>query len=123
MAADREAIYAALPPEVLPRLTPLLRTIETDGDLWRWELTGSTSSASGSRRASPSGWPSTRPTASPTPTPRPRAQHEPAGAEGWYELTEVGRRHPPADQPDHVRRPPPLQGRPSGGDPGDELDG
>jgi carbon monoxide dehydrogenase subunit G len=39
VAADRQAIWAALTdPEVLPRLTPLLRRIETDGDLWRWEL-------------------------------------------------------------------------------------
>jgi carbon monoxide dehydrogenase subunit G len=40
VAADRQAIWAALTdPEVLPRLTPLLQRIETDGDLWRWELT------------------------------------------------------------------------------------
>src|SRR6478672_11036892 len=40
VAADREAIWAALTdPEVLPRLTPLLRSIDTDGDLWRWHLT------------------------------------------------------------------------------------
>ena len=38
--ADREAIWAALTdPEVLPRLTPLLHQIDTDGDLWRWHLT------------------------------------------------------------------------------------
>ena len=37
--ADRDAIWAALTdPAVLPRITPLLRHIEADGDLWRWEL-------------------------------------------------------------------------------------
>jgi carbon monoxide dehydrogenase subunit G len=35
VAADREAIWKALTdPVVLPRLTPLLRNIETNGDLW-----------------------------------------------------------------------------------------
>ena len=40
VAADREAIWAALTdPVVLPRLTPLLRRIDTHGDVWRWEMT------------------------------------------------------------------------------------
>lgn len=39
VAADRMDIWAALTdPLVLPKLTPLLKRIETDGDLWRWEL-------------------------------------------------------------------------------------
>jgi carbon monoxide dehydrogenase subunit G len=40
VAADREAIWAVLTdPVVLPRLTPLLRRIDTDGDVWRWQMT------------------------------------------------------------------------------------
>jgi carbon monoxide dehydrogenase subunit G len=39
VAADRAAIWAVLTnPDLLPRLTPMLRRIEADGDLWRWEL-------------------------------------------------------------------------------------
>jgi carbon monoxide dehydrogenase subunit G len=39
VAADRSAIWAALTDaELLPTLTPLLRKIDTDGDLWRWHL-------------------------------------------------------------------------------------
>jgi len=37
--ADREAIWAALTdPVLLPKLTPFLHSIETDGDLWHWQL-------------------------------------------------------------------------------------
>ena len=39
VAAPREDIWAAITdPTVLPKLTPLLRHIEADGDLWRWDL-------------------------------------------------------------------------------------
>jgi uncharacterized protein YndB with AHSA1/START domain len=39
VAAPPEDIWAAITdPEVLPQLTPLLRDIEADGDLWRWDL-------------------------------------------------------------------------------------
>jgi carbon monoxide dehydrogenase subunit G len=38
--ADRMAIWAALTdPDLLPELTPLLSRIETDGDLWTWQMT------------------------------------------------------------------------------------
>jgi len=41
VAAGRSAIWAVLTdPVLLPKLTPLLRRIETDGDLWRWHLVG-----------------------------------------------------------------------------------
>ena len=37
--APRSDIWAALTdPDLLPRLTPFLERIESDGDLWRWEL-------------------------------------------------------------------------------------
>ena len=39
VAAESSAIWAALTdPVLLPKLTPLLRHIEVDGDLWRWEM-------------------------------------------------------------------------------------
>jgi carbon monoxide dehydrogenase subunit G len=90
VAADREAIWAALTdPQVLPRLTPLLRRIETDGDLWRWELTRFTILGIGlapcfteRMRFDPPG----RIDYSHEPV---AGKHEPAGADGWYDLTEV----------------------------------
>ncbi|MDQ2756146.1 MAG: SRPBCC family protein [Actinomycetota bacterium] len=37
--ASKADVWAAITdPEVLPRLTPLLQSIETYGDLWRWKL-------------------------------------------------------------------------------------
>jgi carbon monoxide dehydrogenase subunit G len=37
--ADRSAIWKALTdPVLLPQLTPLLRSIEVDGDHWRWHM-------------------------------------------------------------------------------------
>lgn len=39
VAADRAELWAVLTdPVLLPKLTPLLRGIDTDGDLWRWHL-------------------------------------------------------------------------------------
>jgi carbon monoxide dehydrogenase subunit G len=39
VAAERGDIWAVLTdPELLPRLTPLLTSIETDGDRWRWSM-------------------------------------------------------------------------------------
>ena len=37
--ADRKEVWAALTdPDLLPRLTPVLKHIEVDGDHWQWEL-------------------------------------------------------------------------------------
>lgn len=37
--ADRATVWAALTdPELLPRLTPYLHSIDVDGDRWRWNL-------------------------------------------------------------------------------------
>ena len=37
--AERTAIWAALTdPVLLPKLTPLLRRIDADGDLWHWQM-------------------------------------------------------------------------------------
>jgi carbon monoxide dehydrogenase subunit G len=39
VAAERSEIWRVLTdPVVLPKLTPLLRRIEADGDIWRWHL-------------------------------------------------------------------------------------
>lgn len=90
VAADRHAVWAALTdPDVLPRLTPLLRHIEADGDIWRWEM-----SRIGVLGAS----------ISPCFTERmhfeaperieyhhepPAGRHERTAAEGWYLLNDV----------------------------------
>lgn len=40
VSADRTRIWQALTdPELLPKLTPLLRRIDADRDIWRWHLT------------------------------------------------------------------------------------
>ena len=40
VAADRATLWAALTdPELLPRLTPYLKSIDADGDRWTWHLT------------------------------------------------------------------------------------
>lgn len=39
VAADRKALWAALTdPDLLPRLTPYLHSIDVDGDRWRWNM-------------------------------------------------------------------------------------
>ncbi|GAY08049.1 CoxG family protein [Pseudonocardia sp. N23] len=41
VAADRDAIWDTLTdPGLLARLTPLLRRIDADGDVWRWHMSG-----------------------------------------------------------------------------------
>ncbi len=97
--AGREAIWAAITdPEVLPRLTPLLRRITVadggpdrvaDGDLWRWELAripvlGVSISPSFTERMRFD--PPARIDYTHEPPP---GRHERASAEGWYVLTEV----------------------------------
>ncbi len=90
VAADREAIWKALTdPDVLPRLTPLLRNIETDGDLWRWELSrigvlGASISPSFTERMHFDEPEKISYTHEP-----PAGRHERAGAEGWYLLSEI----------------------------------
>ena len=90
ISAPREAVWAALTdPELLPKLTPLLTSITTDGDRWRWSMT--CISALGVSIA-------------PTFTEKmtfeephrivythqpPSGTRERAGAEGVYELTEI----------------------------------
>jgi carbon monoxide dehydrogenase subunit G len=90
VAADREAIWAALTdPEVLPRLTPLLRNIETDGDLWRWELTGFTILGIGLAPCFTERMRFDHPRRIEYTHEPPPGKHESAGADGWYDLSEV----------------------------------
>ena len=90
MAAPRDDIWAALTdPDVLPQLTPLLRHIETDGDLWRWQLQrigvlGASITPSFTERMVFD--PPHRIAYTHAPPP---GRRERAAAEGWYELTEV----------------------------------
>lgn len=90
VAADQQAIWEALTdPVVLPKLTPLLRHIETDGDLWRWELTripvlGASISPNFTEKMTFDAPHHISYTHAP-----PQGRHERAGAEGWYELSTV----------------------------------
>lgn len=90
VAADREAIWAVLnDPVLLPRLTPLLRSIETDGDLWRWQMARIPVLG-----VSISPWFTEQmkfdaPARIDFSHAPPAGSKEPTGANGWYELTEV----------------------------------
>ena len=95
VAAPREDIWAAITdPTVLPKLTPLLRHIEADGDLWRWDLSrinvlGIVVDPSFTERMS--FVPNERIEYTHEP---PAGAHEWASAEGWYQLTRPPRRDP-----------------------------
>jgi carbon monoxide dehydrogenase subunit G len=90
--AERAAVWAALTdPTLLPRLTPLLRTIEVDGDLWRWEMhrvgvLGASISPCFTERMVFEAPRLITYTHAP-----PADRHERTGAEGRYELTEAPR--------------------------------
>ena len=90
VAADREAIWAALTdPEVLPKLTPLLRSIETDGDVWRWQLARFTILGIGLAPCFTERMRFDPPNRIEYSHEPPEGHREPAGADGWYVLTEV----------------------------------
>ena len=88
--AGRTEIWAVLTdPVLLPKLTPLLRRIETRGDLWRWYMIGINVMGVGispcftermrfdqERRIDYSHEP-------------PKGTVERTGAEGWYELSDA----------------------------------
>lgn len=90
VAAGRDRIWAVLTdPVLLPKLTPLLRRIDTAGDTWRWQLTSITALGvsispnftehmrfDAGRRIDYHHAP-------------PTGTIERTGADGWYELTDV----------------------------------
>lgn len=88
--ADRMEIWRALTdPDLLPRLTPLLRKIDADGDTWTWHMTriaalGVSISPSFTETMSFDEGRQIKYTHTPPPGVRERA-----GAEGWYELSDV----------------------------------
>ena len=90
VAAEREAVWAALTdPELLPKLTPLLRHIETDGDSWRWQMSrvsvlGISFSPCFTEKMRFEAPHRIEYTHAPPP-----GRTERTGADGWYELTEV----------------------------------
>jgi carbon monoxide dehydrogenase subunit G len=90
VAADREAVWAALTdPVLLPKLTPLLRSIEANGDVWRWEMSrvsvlGVTLSPCFTEQMTFDAPHRIEYTHAPPP-----GRTERTGADGWYELTEV----------------------------------
>ena len=74
---------------LLPKLTPLLRSIEANGDLWRWEMSrvsvlGVTLSPCFTEQMTFDAPHHIEYTHAP-----PSGHTERTGAEGWYELTEV----------------------------------
>jgi carbon monoxide dehydrogenase subunit G len=90
VAADREAIWAALTdPALLPRLTPLLRRIETDGDLWRWEMARVSVLGVGVNPCFTERMHFDAPRRIEYTHQPPQGRVEHAGADGWYELTGV----------------------------------
>ena len=115
VAADRDRIWAVLTdPVLLPKLTPLLRGIDTDGDLWRWHLIRIAVLGVGistvftekmvfdqGRRIDYSHQP-------------PRGAVERTGADGWYELSDVsGGTHLAIGLTLHVDLPLPRMARPT----------
>lgn len=90
VAADRGAIWAALTdPDVLPRLTPLLRSIDTDGDLWRWHLTRFTILGIGLAPCFSERMRFDAPHRIEYSHEPRSGRGEPAGADGWYELSDT----------------------------------
>jgi carbon monoxide dehydrogenase subunit G len=90
VAADRDDIWRVLTdPALLAELTPLLRGIDADGDLWRWQMSGLEVLGVGFSPAFTErmSWePGRRIGFTHEP---PRGVAEQAGAEGHYELSDV----------------------------------
>ncbi|MEU7812931.1 SRPBCC family protein [Pseudonocardia sp. NPDC049154] len=93
VAAERPGIWAVLTdPDLLPRLTPLLTSIETDGERWRWSMMRLAVLGVGiqptftERMRFTDGSEESRIDFTHEP---PRDTHEFTGAEGWYRLRDV----------------------------------
>ena len=87
--AERKEVWAALTdPDLLPKLTPLLRTIEADGNTWRWHLTKLTVLGIGIAPIFTEQMTFDEPSYIEY-SHRPPGKTERAGADGWYKLEEV----------------------------------
>jgi carbon monoxide dehydrogenase subunit G len=88
--ADRMDIWRALTdPVLLPQLTPLLRRIDADGDIWTWHMTrisalGVSISPSFTEQMTFAEGSRIEYTHQP-----PNGTRERAGAEGWYDLDDA----------------------------------
>lgn len=88
--APRADIWAVLTdPELLPKLTPLLRRIETRGDLWRWYLAGLSVLGVGISPVFTERMTFTDSVRIDYTHAPPPGCTERTGAEGWYELADV----------------------------------
>lgn len=87
--AERKEVWTALTdPDLLPKLTPLLRTIEADGNTWRWHLTKLTVLGIGIAPIFTEQMTFDEPSYIEY-SHRPPGKTERAGADGWYKLEEV----------------------------------
>jgi carbon monoxide dehydrogenase subunit G len=90
VAAERARIWAALTdPVLLPRLTPLLTSIETAGDLWRWSMIKLKVVGVGIQPTFTERMTFTDGTRIDYTHEPPAGVHEYTGAEGWYVLEDV----------------------------------
>lgn len=89
VAAPRADIWAAITDAtLLPRLTPLLRRIDTDGDLWRWHLSGLSVLGVGISPVFTERMTFTEAKRIEYTHEPPAGTSERTGAEGWYDLTD-----------------------------------
>jgi carbon monoxide dehydrogenase subunit G len=115
VAADRKDVWAALTdPVLLPRLTPLLRSIDTDGDTWRWHLTRLTVLGIGLSPVFTEQMTFHEPDRIDY-AHRPVGRSEIAGADGWYLLsdTDAGGTHLEIELTMHVDLPLPRAAKPA----------
>ncbi|WP_181783634.1 hypothetical protein [Pseudonocardia pini] len=90
VAAERKAIWAVLTdPVCLPQLTPLLTSIETDGDLWRWSMIKLKVLGVGIQPTFTERMRFTDSSRIDYTHEPPAGSHEYTGAEGWYVLKDV----------------------------------
>jgi uncharacterized protein YndB with AHSA1/START domain len=115
VAAERGRIWAALTdPDLLPRLTPVLRRIDAHGELWRWHLVrlpvlGVVVTPSFTERMVFEPESLIEYTHEP-----PSGAKEQAGADGWYRLRDVdGGTHLSISLTLHVDLPLPAAARPA----------
>ena len=91
VAASREEVWAVLTdPDLLVRLTPLLKRIVPDGDTWRWELARVPVLSTAISPVFTEQMTFTEPARIEFVHQPPSGTRERAGVEGWYSLRESG---------------------------------